>query len=74
MRSAIAEETRRIHRAGRPGSTPSELLDEALRLGEAMLEDTARFQNISIEETRRRIQRRRQAGRRYSKVATEIIG
>lgn len=54
--------------------TPEERIELALRLGERDLELFCRAQGLDRREAIRILQRRRQAGRRYSRCMTEIIG
>lgn len=54
--------------------SPEERIELALRLGEEDLELFCRAQGLERREAIRILQRRRQAGRRYSRCMTEIIG
>ena len=73
MRS-VADELREKDREAVMTLTPEERIALSLRLGERDLEIFCRAQGLDRREAIRVLQRRRQAGRRYSRCMTEIIG
>lgn len=73
MRS-VADELRERDREAVMKLTPEERIELVLRLGERDLEIFCRAQGLERSEAIRVLQRRRQAGRRYSRCMTEIIG
>jgi hypothetical protein len=73
MRS-VADDLRQRDREAVLKLSPEERIALALQLGERDLEIFCRFQGLEREEALRILQRRRQAGRRYSRCMTEIIG
>jgi hypothetical protein len=73
MRS-VADELRERDREAVLKLAPEERIELALRLGDDDLELFCRFQGLERREAIRLLQRRRQAGRRYSRCMTEIIG
>jgi len=73
MRS-VADELRQRDREAVMKLTPEERIELALQLGEEDLEIFCRAQGLERREAIRVLQRRRQAGRRYSRCMIELIG
>jgi len=73
MRS-VADDLRRRDREAVLKLSPEERIALALRLGDEDLELFCRTQGLDRSEAIRILQRRRQAGRRYSRCMIEIIG
>jgi hypothetical protein len=71
---SVADELRQRDREEVRKLSPEERIALALELGERDLEIFCRFQGLDRKEALRLLERRRQAGRRYSRCMTEIIG